>query len=186
MSNAIPRRRRPPLLRIVRSVCIGVVAVAVFAIFELNLIPTTKRGFFCDDQRLRYPYARSTVPDWLLIILYVVLPDVGMACVELRRRRYAKTKKSFVDLLYTLGHFQLGLGANGILTDSIKCLVGRLRPHFVAVCAPDVLVNLTCDAATAMKYFRDYECLNELGFSERTLEDAHKSFPSGKKIFVFF
>jgi hypothetical protein len=30
--------------------------IAVLFVFETNVIPTTRRGFFCDDQSIRYPY----------------------------------------------------------------------------------------------------------------------------------
>ena len=166
---------RPRCRSITRGVILAVVAITLLAVFELNFIPATKRGFFCDDQTIRYPYFHSTIPTWLLVILFIVIPDVALVVVEICLAR------SPINLLYVMGHFKLALCMTGILTDVIKCLVGRLRPHFVALCTPDVLVNMTCDSETATKYITDYKCLNEMQQSSSILIDAHKSFPSGKK-----
>ena len=159
---------------IIRGVVLTAIACTLLAVFELNFIPATKRGFFCDDQTIRYPYFHSTIPTWLLVILFIVIPDIGVIVAELC---YASA--SPIKLAFVLGHFKLALCMTGILTDVIKCLVGRLRPHFIAVCTPDVLVNMTCDSEMATKYITDYECLNEMGLPNTILIDAHKSFPSG-------
>ena len=163
-----------PRLTIVRGVALTVIAGAVLAVFELHLVPATRRGFFCDDQSIRYPYAGSTISSWLLIVLFLVIPVIGVVLTELC---YAKS--GAIKLMFVLGHFVMTCFMTGILTDVIKCLVGRLRPHFIAICTPDVLVNMTCDSEMATKYITDYECLNEMGLPNTILIDAHKSFPSG-------
>ena len=165
---------RPRCRHVVRGIILTVVACTLLAVFELNFIPATKRGFFCDDQTIRYPYFHSTIPTWLLVILFIVVPDIGVVITELCIAR------SPANLVYALGHFKLSLCMTGILTDVIKCLVGRLRPHFVDLCTPDVLVNMTCDSEAATKYITDYECLNKMQLSNSILIDAHKSFPSGR------
>ena len=167
-------RLSPRCRTVTRGVVLTIVAITLLAVFELNLIPATKRGFFCDDQTIRYPYFHSTIPTWLLVILFIVIPDVALVVTELCWAR------SPVNLVYVLGHFKLSLCMTGILTDVIKCLVGRLRPHFIVSCSPDVLVNMTCDSEAALNYITEYRCLNEMKLSESILIDAHKSFPSGK------
>jgi len=162
---------RPRCRTVLRGVVLTVVAITLLAIFELNFIPVTQRGFFCDDQTIRYPHSPSTIPTWLLVILFIVIPDVALIIVELCFAR------SPVNLLYVMGHFKLSLCMTGILTDVIKCLVGRLRPHFIEACNPDVLVNMTCDSEAALKYITDYRCVSDK--SSSILIDARKSFPSG-------
>merc|ERR1712142_1102354 len=94
---------RPRCRSITRGVILAVVAITLLAVFELNFIPATKRGFFCDDQTIRYPYFHSTIPTWLLVILFIVIPDVALVVVEICLAR------SPINLLYVMGHFKLAL-----------------------------------------------------------------------------
>merc|ERR1712165_439829 len=61
--------------------------------------------------------------------------------------------------------------SNTIITDTIKVTVGRLRPHFLSVCNP----NVTCSSYDAT-YHTDYVCQNVTAKDEN---DARLSFPSG-------
>jgi len=46
---------------------------------------------------------------------------------------------------------------NQILTDFLKSAVGRLRPHFIEVCLP----NITCTTETKFNYIDNFECTRE-------------------------
>jgi phosphatidate phosphatase len=35
-----------------------------------------KRGFYCDDESLRYPYQKSTVSRQLLIVVGILIPTI--------------------------------------------------------------------------------------------------------------
>ncbi|KAL0274556.1 UNVERIFIED_CONTAM: hypothetical protein PYX00_002656 [Menopon gallinae] len=69
--------------------------------------------------------------------------------------------------------FFFGAGCTQLLTDAAKHTIGRLRPHFFAVCSP----NVDCDDPRMRHaYVEDFECRGE---NVRLIEDARLSFPSG-------
>ena len=68
---------------------------------------------------------------------------------------------SYVSTIYkAVGSFLFGAAANQSLTDIAKYSVGRLRPHFLAVCKPQwssidctvggYVENFTCDGDPTM------------------------------------
>nr|CAD7430643.1 unnamed protein product [Timema monikensis] len=74
-----------------------------------------------------------------------------------RYRIFGKTPPQWLVQLGTLSKVFLGGAAfNQITVDVGKYCVGRLRPHFIAVCLPDVLT--TCMTSTDHSYITDYLC----------------------------
>ena len=61
---------------------------------------------------------------------------------------------------------------NGIITDVIKMTAGSLRPHFFAVCNP----NISCTLKEEKLYQTNYFCQDS---SQSEQNSARKSFPSG-------
>lgn len=142
-------------------------------LLEVDVIPGTRRGFFCDDESLRYPYIDSTIPTWLLIALFWGAPNILILVVEFFVR---KQKRS---LYLTLVMFNFNIFACLIVTDIIKASIGRLRPHFIDACSPDVLRNKTCASFSPYLYITDYRCTNPHKLPNNKIIDTHKSFPSG-------
>ena len=69
---------------VVRVLCDSV-AIAFLVIFliigtilENNGI-VTRRGFYCDDESIRYPYRPDTVPTWALVVGSVGIPLVAVS-----------------------------------------------------------------------------------------------------------
>ena len=46
----------------------------LFALIELNVIPVFKRGFFCDDRTINYPFTGDTVSIVVLLLIVIPLP----------------------------------------------------------------------------------------------------------------
>lgn len=66
-----------------------------------------------------------------------------------------------VSLYITVGAFLMGCAICQSSTDLIKYSIGRLRPHFLAVCEPD-WSKITCkDSQGLMIYVEDYECTGD-------------------------
>lgn len=44
------------------------------------VIPPFKRGFFCDDESIKYPHtSEETLPTWVLLLISVILPVVTVS-----------------------------------------------------------------------------------------------------------
>ena len=68
------------------------------------------------------------------------------------------------------------MAATMMITSVIKSIVGSLRPHFMAVCNPDV----DCSKYSNDVYILNYTCLANKNYeSLETINEARRSFPSG-------
>jgi len=155
-----------------------------------------QRGFYCDDESIRYPYKDSTVPNWVLYLIGAILPIITIIAIETFRvlkfdpRSIYKREalepvhqlggKSIPPLLSNLyiyiGYFMFGAALCQGLTDLGKYTVGRLRPHFYDVCKPAV----NCSTWPQYTYVSDPQCTTD---DLETLREARLSFPSGHSSF---
>nr|XP_019571566.1 PREDICTED: phospholipid phosphatase 2 isoform X1 [Rhinolophus sinicus] len=113
-----------------------------FAILMLVNAPY-KRGFYCSDDSIRYPYRPDTITHGLMagvtITTTVILVSVGEAYLVYTARLYSGSDfNNYVAAIYkVLGTFLFGAAVSQSLTDLGKYMIGRLRPNFLAVCDPD-------------------------------------------------
>uniref|UniRef100_F1KY03 Phosphatidic acid phosphatase type 2/haloperoxidase domain-containing protein n=1 Tax=Ascaris suum TaxID=6253 RepID=F1KY03_ASCSU len=166
------------------AIC-AVVAFLFCAIPELAIQPY-RRGFFCDDDSIRYPYKGNTIPTFALVFILIAVIIITVAGVEtFRVIRLSKNDISvyrlkgrdvhrlFVRFCAYAAHCVLGTLVSVIVCQITKYAVGRLRPHFISVCDPDI--NMTA-CAISHEYITDYICN---GKSESRIRDARLSFFSG-------
>ena len=77
--------------------------------------------------------------------------------------------------------------ASHLLTDIAKYSVGRLRPHFIDLCRPQLpdgqVLSRESNCASPYAYVTIYQCVNLTAGSWR-LKDAHLSFMSGHSSFA--
>lgn len=160
-----------------------------------------KRGFFCDDESLMHPFHESTVKSWMLYIIGLVLPVGIVAGVELFKanlkqqssttsRRYVfngwEVPEWMIECYKKLGVFGFGAAACQLATDIAKYSIGRLRPHFFAVCQPRMLDGTNCsDPINFGRYIEDFTCIGYKS-SARMLKEVRLSFPSGHSSFSTF
>ncbi|XP_017865976.1 PREDICTED: putative phosphatidate phosphatase isoform X1 [Drosophila arizonae] len=163
------------------------------------------RGFFCNDLSLRHPYKESTIQNWMLYLMCVVLPISTILLVEFYRAQ-DWTRFSHHNQLYSSGYFLchmelphwvvdsyrmistffFGLGIEQLTTDIAKYTIGRLRPHFFTLCQPVLPDGTTCnDYVNEGRYIEDYVCTAK-DISAKQLKNMHLSFPSGHSSFAFF
>merc|ERR1712136_156421 len=130
-----------------------VVIPAVILLILIILNPTFERGFYCDDESLRYPYKGDTVSIVVAGIDAGLLPALIIIAVEIfRKRNHLNKKEGRNKLAYNiyshLGPFIVGLVFQQVTAEIGKHIIGRLRPHFFNVCKPSFLLNgemTTCD-----------------------------------------
>lgn len=77
----------------------------------------------------RYTFRSRTVPNWIINVYCVV------------------------------GVFAFGAACSQLITDIMKYMVGRLRPHFLSVCMPNIDCN---DDKNLHKYHIDFQCMNPM------------------------
>ncbi|XP_030571677.1 putative phosphatidate phosphatase [Drosophila novamexicana] len=154
--------------------------------------PTTKRGFFCDDETLMYPYQENTVSPTVLHWTSLHLPLMALLILETSRcwRTAGVGWQKFWPVYNTLRWFVFGHAAETLIKDMGKQVIGRLRPHFFEVCRPQLFDGGFCaDDAHRQGgvYHMTYTCQPELsGATAEVLRDVHVSFPSGHSSMAFY
>uniref|UniRef100_A0A6I8N9W0 Phospholipid phosphatase 2 n=1 Tax=Ornithorhynchus anatinus TaxID=9258 RepID=A0A6I8N9W0_ORNAN len=119
-----------------------VVASLPFVILTLVNSPY-KRGFYCSDDSIKYPYKPDTITHGLMagvtITVTVLIITAGEAFLVYRERLYSRSEfNNYLAALYkVVGTFLFGAAVSQSLTDLAKYMIGRLRPNFLAVCDPD-------------------------------------------------
>lgn len=164
------------------------------------------RGFFCDDQNLKHPYLEQTVPivDALLIwaaasIIVILLVETLRSSAEYGKRRPDPIPGQkhppwiAVEIYRHFGYFALGALGCLVFTEIAKYTIGRLRPHFLTLCQPNLGPEL-CDDEYGYKKFvtedEDVICMglerNGGNTTKKQLHEARLSFLSGHSSFSFY
>uniref|UniRef100_A0A1I7RW64 AcidPPc domain-containing protein n=2 Tax=Bursaphelenchus xylophilus TaxID=6326 RepID=A0A1I7RW64_BURXY len=186
-------------LSVGRIVCDFLVlfAIAIPLLIFHEWVKPYKRGFYCDDESIRYPYRPSTVTRQALIVIGILIPTLLILFTELFRtltwerkeahlfRTYEYRDKNvhrFIVRLYTfIGYFFVGVCFNQLMVDIAKYTIGRQRPHFMDVCRPNVGYS-NCD--THMReYITEFQCT---GTDQYLIHESQLSFYSGHSAFSFY
>ncbi|XP_073403534.1 phospholipid phosphatase 2 isoform X2 [Dendrobates tinctorius] len=141
-----------------------------------------KRGFYCNDETIKYPYRDDTITHGLMagvtISCTVIIITSGEMYMVFSKRLYSHSEcNNYVAALYkVIGTFLFGASVSQSLTDLAKYMVGRPRPNFLAVCNPDWrLVN--CSG-----YVTEFECRG----SNANVTESRLSFYSGHSSFGMY
>jgi len=54
-------------------------AILPSAVFEFSTIRPFQRGFYCDDDSIKYPYKGNTVPAWAVGVVGIVVPALTVS-----------------------------------------------------------------------------------------------------------
>ncbi|XP_029997866.1 phosphatidic acid phosphatase type 2D isoform X2 [Sphaeramia orbicularis] len=154
---------------------------------ELKAVTPYRRGFFCGDSSITYPYVeREAIPDSLLIAGGIAITGIAIALGECYRVRFrgvhsrAFVRNRYVSCLYKeLGSFLFGCCVGQSLTNMAKLSVGRLRPNFLSVCNI-TYASINC---TPGSYIAHPTCKQP---NEKLVEEARKSFFSGHASFAMY
>ncbi|XP_063818289.1 phospholipid phosphatase 1 isoform X2 [Pseudophryne corroboree] len=174
-------RARIPFV-ILDIICV-VLAGLPFAILNLKH-SSFKRGFFCNDDSIRYPLKEDTISYRLLAaimipcsILIIILGEA--LCVFYNRlQSNGFVRNHYVATIYkALGTFIFGAAVSQSLTDIAKYTIGRLRPHFIDACKPD-WTQINCSTG----YIEKFVCTG----NAVTASEARLSFYSGHSSFSMY
>lgn len=155
-----------------------------------------RRGFYCDDESIRYPYRPSTVTRHMLVFIGLLIPTILIVLTETFRAQIweRKCKDEFqhyrcrryviprlvVRLYVFVGYFLLGVIFNQLMVDIAKYTIGRHRPHFMAICKPKGFE--TCPT-NSHEYVTAFECT---GTDKYLIHESMLSFYSGHSAFSFY
>ncbi|XP_041812640.1 phosphatidic acid phosphatase type 2D [Chelmon rostratus] len=167
-------------------ICLCVASIPFFAC-ELKAVTPYRRGFFCGDSSITYPYVESeAIPDSLLIAGGIAITGLTIALGECYRVRFrgvhsrAFVRNLYVSCLYKeLGSFLFGCCVGQSLTNMAKLSVGRLRPNFLSVCNI-TYASINC---TPGSYVSQVTCRQP---NQKMVEEARKSFFSGHASFAMY
>ncbi|XP_056021260.1 phospholipid phosphatase 1-like [Ostrea edulis] len=167
---------RTGVVQVITDVIVFIAVVTFALLFSFNkltVIQPYMRGFFCDDQNLMYPYREESISTIMATILSTVPPTVIIIFTEaMLLKKYSQKRKTFMKNCYSMiGGLCMGLSMCVLFIEIVKMFVGRLRPHFFAVCQP----NFTATNCSRT-FVTSYTCQ---GKHLESVLDAKKSFPSG-------
>jgi phosphatidate phosphatase len=101
-------------------------------ILRFSTIEPFHRGYFCEDTSIKYPYVeQQTVPAYLSLVIWIILCIFHFSIAFMTRKSW----KMLLDAVYKL---VLGFSLCLLITDVSKFSLGRLRPHFLTLCNPDL------------------------------------------------
>uniref|UniRef100_A0A8I6ALW0 Phospholipid phosphatase 1 n=1 Tax=Rattus norvegicus TaxID=10116 RepID=A0A8I6ALW0_RAT len=162
----------------------GLPASMPMAVVNLGQIYPFQRGFFCSDNSVKYPYHDSTVTTSVLVLVGLGIPIFSMITGETLSVYFnVLHSNSFVSNHYiatiykAVGAFLFGASASQSLTDIAKYSIGRLRPHFLAVCNPD-WSKINCSDG----YIENFVCQG----NEQKVREGRLSFYSGHSSFSMY
>ncbi|XP_071099570.1 phospholipid phosphatase 1-like [Haliotis cracherodii] len=169
------------VIKFVGDVVITLLVLLFLGILEKYGVPF-RQGFFCDDDTIKYPYKKSTISVTLLMIVSLAIPLVVMVIWDVLFKVYklrgAMTGQVALKGVYDAALvFLFGWALTFLITDIGKFSIGRLRPHFISVCQPNL--STVC----AGGYTQDYTCQAS---DTQAISEARLSFPSGHASISFF
>ncbi|AWP15432.1 putative lipid phosphate phosphohydrolase 1 [Scophthalmus maximus] len=159
-----------------------ILAGLLFVILNVQHKPF-HRGFFCNDDSIKYPDKEETISYQLLagvMIPVVILTMILGEClsVYLNRIKSKSPYGSYVASVYkAIGTFLFGAAMSQSLTDIAKYSIGRLRPHFLDVCKPAWKLNCSSGA-----YIEDFTCTGD----PTKVNEGRLSFYSGHSSFSMY
>ncbi|KAF9647280.1 acid phosphatase/Vanadium-dependent haloperoxidase [Thelephora ganbajun] len=122
-----------------------------------------------------YPIRKEVVPIWLSAFISFFAPFVFFVLFQIRRR-------SLDDLLTTTMGLLKSLITAAVFQVWVKWLIGGFRPHFYAVCIPNVAQFSRPSGTQFANYMYDRSvCTGDT----KAINDALESFPSGHSTAAF-
>jgi phosphatidate phosphatase len=149
--------------RIIQTVFDFIIICCNFFIFAMvYFLVNPKIAYFtCDMSDISYPYKSNTIDEFVVDIYGVLGGILVIIFVEIYNGFYInssndilvseKLKTVIVCSLHAISLFILGISATLMMTEIGKRWIGRLRPHFLSVCAPNYS-SISCYTSTSTGY----------------------------------
>ena len=179
--------------RILQTIIDIVVIIIIMVIFlcVLFLVDPKIQYMTCADSDITFPYKADTVPFWavglfatigpLLVIIVVEIFNLKLIPCSASAKLHKRNFRAYaICVFHAISLFALGISINLLLTEIGKRWIGRLRPHFLAVCLPDYTqINCTTSGLTGSLYNSIYTGGSFCTGDASKVKEARLSFPSG-------
>ncbi|KAK6540166.1 hypothetical protein TWF694_008987 [Orbilia ellipsospora] len=189
--------RRPTFGGWVRTIWVDILTMAAMGAVGLGVYmapPAPTRSFpvyFSNGEivypQFAYPLRKNIIPIWLAAVLASLIPIVFIVLFQVRIKSFWDANNAILGLLYSL------INA-AVFQVFLKWLIGGLRPHFLAVCNPDVTLPPAAGANNDQVNF-DKNSASGFGFlmftrtvcrgNKDDINDSLESFPSGHSTAAF-
>ncbi|XP_061473965.1 phospholipid phosphatase 1 isoform X1 [Rhineura floridana] len=164
-------------------ICV-ILAGLPLAVLNLAKIKPYQRGFFCNDDSIKYPFHDSTITSTVLYTVGFTVPVCSIILGEALSVYYNRlhsssfVRNNYIASIYkAIGTFIFGAAISQSLTDIAKYSIGRLRPHFLDICKPD-WPQINCSAG----YIEIFKCLGD----KAKVNEGRLSFYSGHSSFSMY
>lgn len=145
-------------------------SILYFLYFFSFLKPARIQSITCDSADISYPKYSDSVPMWVVALYGSAAPIIFIIFIELYNSklvihqqssvfsedRKVRFKTFTVCLFHGLSLFVFGTAIVLLLTEVGKKSVGRLRPHFLAVCAPNFATVDCLQPAMTGNFFNSF------------------------------
>ena len=154
-------------------------------ILHISTIEPFHRGYFCDDNTIKYPYVEhQTVPAYLCLVIWVILCLLVFAITFALHKSWKILRVAFYKLVF-------GFCLCMLITDVCKFSLGSLRPHFITICNPDFFNVCYNDEEINETYYGDfyyqkYVVEDTCTSSKYLVREARLSFVSGHSSISFY
>ncbi|EPS43780.1 hypothetical protein H072_2216 [Dactylellina haptotyla CBS 200.50] len=190
--------RRPTIGGWFKTIWLDILTMAAMGAIGLGVYmapPAPTRSFpvyFSNGEvvypEFAYPLRKNIIPIWLAAFLASMIPIVFILLFQIRIKSFWDANNAILGLLYSL------INA-AVFQVFLKWLIGGLRPHFLAVCNPDVTlpaataggnddaIEFSKNSASGFGYlmFTKAVCRG----NEDDINDSLESFPSGHSTAAF-
>ena len=151
---------------------------------HFSTVEPVKRGFFCDDESLNYPFEENeTIPPLICLIIWM---SIAVLILLFKRKSFLKDFFMFI----------LGLSICTLTTDLCKFSVGSLRPYFLSICEPDLesicygedsfFLDEKDNETYPKEFYRKYVSDEIKCKNSELIKEARLSFVSGHTSISFF
>ncbi|KAF2197204.1 PAP2-domain-containing protein [Delitschia confertaspora ATCC 74209] len=176
---------RPTFGQWIKSTWVDILTMAIIGAIGLGVYfadPAPSRSFAVDFQdgevvypQFAYPMRNEIIPIWAAALMAFFIPFVVFLIVQIRARSFWDVNNATIGLLYSLI-------TAAVFQVFIKWLIGGLRPHFLAVCKPQVPIQGTQlgNGFRSIMYDRKI-CTGD----KNEIDDSLESMPSGHTTAAF-
>lgn len=163
-----------------------VITICTYYFIAWKIFTPTERGFYCNDESIKKPLFENTVPTSWLLAITLAFPFFTVVLANFLSKTWDDIREKMVQVIqlstYVYLDYVVGFWVTTLILDIIKCLVGRLRPNFIAMCMPDKSYLSTCQT-NSTAFITGIVCTNE---NWRKARNARMSFPSGHAAAALF